>query len=172
MFGHNSLNYGNIHTLLNAETRTFRAGTEANWDYDGELYTIEPTGEDGYAGLTSPSGDDLGNYGNADMTWAEQVAAAINAIPQGGIYRLSGFSESQGVDNSSTTNPNPPSCASENREDGATEDVCGDCLSGYTEDDTGTCVADVEEIEEGTNWMLYGGIAVVVIGGVFMVSRK
>ena len=42
-----------------------------------------------------------------------------------------------------------------------------DCLAGFTQDDTGVCVADVDAEEEETNWLLYGGIAaLVVVGGV------
>jgi len=172
MFGHNPLNYGNLHTLLhNAETRTFRSGTEADWDYDGDLYTIEPA-DGNIAKLTDPEGQ-TELIGNADMPLVEATLKAIEAIPDDGVYRLQGYTKDDEVDNSPTTNPNPPSCASQNRETNATTPVhseggCGDCLNGFTEDDTGTCVADVAE---DTNWMLYGGIAVVVIGAIFTMTR-
>ena len=57
-------------------------------------------------------------------------------------------------------------CSTENRV-ANTDDTCGDCLAGFTEDDTGVCVADADTDEEETNWLLYGGIAaLVVVGGV------
>ena len=60
---------------------------------------------------------------------------------------------------------------SENREDGADDTECGECLSGFTEDDTGVCVADAIN-DEGTNWlMIGGGIATVVVIGFFLMNK-
>jgi len=56
-------------------------------------------------------------------------------------------------------------CPSENREEGTDDTVCGDCLSDFTDDGAGVCVADTEDDTEPvkTNWMLYGGVAVVAV---------
>ena len=59
----------------------------------------------------------------------------------------------------------PNDCASENRAVNA-DKTCGACLTGHLEDADGNCVEDEEE--EETNWLLYGGMAVIalfLIGG-------
>lgn len=64
-------------------------------------------------------------------------------------------------------------CPSENREDGADATECGDCISGYTADATGVCIADVETddaTKEGTNWLLWGGVAIAGIVGFQMMG--
>ncbi len=62
-------------------------------------------------------------------------------------------------------NTDPNDCATDHRKV-KDDETCGDCVSGYSENDDGDCVADEEE--EGTNWMLWGGLAVV---GVLAVSQ-
>ncbi len=59
----------------------------------------------------------------------------------------------------------PNDCATANRKKND-DDTCGDCLSGYTEDTYGDCVADAtDETEDGPNYLLWGGVAVVAIIG-------
>ncbi len=56
----------------------------------------------------------------------------------------------------------PNDCATDHRKV-KDDKTCGDCVSGYSENDDGDCVA-----EEGTNWMLWGGLTVV---GVLALSQ-
>jgi len=120
--------------------------SEAAWDYEGEYHVISPsnTSYNPSSKLTYISGN-FHNFATPQraIDWLENNSGEENTT-----YRIEGFDESDRyigdvpVKNSPTENPNPTDCASENREDGADDSVCGDCLSGYTEDDTGTCVAD------------------------------
>ena len=61
----------------------------------------------------------------------------------------------------------PNDCATANRTV-KDDKTCGDCLSGYAENDAGDCVAEEEEKE--TNWLLWGGIAVVAVIGYSILS--
>ena len=180
MFGHDSLNYGNIHTLLhNAETRTFNAGTEKPALWTGDYYEIYCRGGGAYrtAFLKSTGTQFGGNRGNSSMSDAEKIALVVNSLPSGSYYEVmpcgSNPSNNTGGTSGRSGNGNgngngdeePVDCASENREDGE-EGLCGECLSGYEEDDTGTCVAIVEE-EEESNTMRNLAIGGVVIGGIY-----
>ena len=63
----------------------------------------------------------------------------------------------------------PNDCATANRAKN-TDDTCGNCLSGYSEDTTtGNCIEDEEE-EDGPNYALWGGIALVGILGYSMMG--
>ena len=183
MFGHDSLNYGNIHTLLhNAETRTFKAATEKPASWTGDYYEIKCNGGGFYrtAYLKSTGAQAVGNYGTSGSTDAEKIADVVQALPDGSYYEVidcNGGNTSGGSgsgNGNGNGNGEPVDCASENREDGATDDVCGDCLSGFEEDDTGTCVAVVEDEEEESNTIrnLTIGVAAAVIGYLFVKSRK
>jgi len=61
----------------------------------------------------------------------------------------------------------PNDCATANRTV-KDDKTCGDCLSGYAENDAGDCVAEEEEKE--TNWLMWGGIAVVAVIGYSIMS--
>lgn len=180
MFGHNPLNYGNIHNLLHhAETYTFKADdhfdveptdpakagqyVKAKWLGDPPHYNWQLTFTDG----------SNGNGGHDNATGLVKWLQNNDVGPAGHKSRGQGVKfESLPDSDQATADAAPPpasdsDCASENREDGATDDVCGDCLSGFTEDDTGTCVADAEDEEEKSNTMrnlAIGGVIVCVIG--------
>ena len=172
MFGHDSLNYGNIHTLLhNAETRTFNAATEKPASWTGDYYEIKCRGGGAYrtAFLKSTGEQATSNMGNQTMLDAQKIAHAVAALPEGTYYEviggdcMPGWREQEGTSGrSGNGNGEPIDCISENRQDGDTEDECGDCLSGYAEDDTGACIAKVSDETKETNWMLYGGIVVAL----------
>ena len=189
MFGHNPLNYGNIHTLLhNAETRTFNAtefdipNTTSNNNLSVAVKWVEATETYHFKGMPFNYYQDtgtnqarlvqlsnIGEYGG--------VKARLDA-GQGLIFESLSPHDSPTVPDLTGENPNlgggtppngngePVDCASENREDGDTEDECGDCLSGYEEDDTGTCVSVPEE-EDESNTMRNLAIGGVVIGGIY-----
>jgi len=118
-----------------------------------------------------------------DSYWEEGKTAAIAA-------GATDFPCYGGFCDATAEERTPPDCDGDGRKVNA-DGTCGICKDGYTEDANGDCIADCEdgyavnednkcvavsgngeETEEGTNWMLYGGIAVVVIGGIFMMSRK
>ena len=187
MFGHDSLNYGNIHTLLhNAETRTFNAGTEKPASWTGDYYEIYCSGGGAYrtAFLKSTGAQFGGNRGNTSMTDAEKIALVVNSLPSGSYYEVmpcgsnpsnntGGTSGRSGNGNGNGNgNGEPVDCASENREDGATDDVCGDCLSGFEEDDTGTCVAVAEDEEEESNTLRNLAIGGVIVGVAYLYIKS
>ena len=194
MFGHDSLNYGNIHTLLhNAETRTFNAtefdipNTTSNNNLSVAVKWVEATETYHFKGMpfnyyqdtgTKQAGlvkkSTVGQYGG--------VKARLDA-GQGLIFESLSPNDSPTAPDLTGENPNlgggtppngngePVDCASENREDGDTEDECGDCLSGYEEDDTGTCVA-VAEDEEEDNTMRNLAIGGVIVATAFFYLKK
>tara|TARA_B100000530_G_scaffold202253_1_gene129065 strand:- start:2 stop:574 length:573 start_codon:yes stop_codon:yes gene_type:complete len=182
MFGHDSLNYGNIHTLLhNAETRTFNAATEKPASWTGDYYEIKCRGNGAYrtAFLKSTGEQATSNMGNQTMLDSQKIAYAVAALPSGTYYEViggdcmpssssGGTSGRSGNGNGNGNGDETPAgeCLDENREDATDETGCGECLSGYEEDDTGTCVAIVEE-EEESNTMRNLAIGGVVIGGIY-----
>lgn len=85
----------------------------------------------------------------------------INSItkPNGDVLT---FSECESGSNGGSNGSDPNDCAGENRALN-TDNSCGDCLSDYTEDSNGDCIADEAEEEEGTNWLLWGGLAAVAV---------
>ena len=193
MFGHNPLNYGNIHTLLhNAETRTFNAtefdipNTTSNNNISVLVKWVESTESYHFKGMPmnyyQDTGlDDARLVQNSTVGEYGGVKARLDA-GQGLIFEsLSPYDTPKNTNPDftppATTGGTPPNgngepvdCASENREDGDTEDECGDCLSGYEEDDTGACVAVVSDETKETNWMLYGGIVVALGVGAYFVK--
>lgn len=185
MFGHDSLNYGNIHTLLhNAETRTFNAGTEKPASWTGDYYEIYCSGGGAYrtAFLKSTGAQFGGNRGNTSMSDAEKISLVVNSLPSGSYYEVmpcganpsnnTGGTSGNGNGNGNG-NGEPVDCASENREDAAGgEEGCGDCLSGFEEDDTGTCVAVAEDEEEESNTIRNLAIGGVIIGVAYIYIKS
>jgi hypothetical protein len=170
MFGHNALSNKIPFNMLNAEFRTFKAATSLPADYTtGDIYVIKrnltPAGVETNYWSAYLDGAKIGdNFG--DNTGNDETAAttsAVNSLPDGSYYVTSDADlPSEGGDST---------CSSENREAGATDDVCGDCLSGFSEDATGVCVADVATDESAeTNWLLYGGLALAGILGISMMK--
>ena len=169
MFGHNPLTYGNINTLLHhAETYTFKA--DDHFDVEptdpakaGQYVKAKWLGDPPHKNWQLTFTD--GSTGNSGF---DNATGLVNWLQSNDVGPPSHKSRGQGVkfnslpDSDQTTADAAPAsdsdCASENREDGATDDVCGACLSGYSEDDTGVCV--VSEVAEGDNKLLYGGIGV------------
>jgi len=91
MFGHNSLNYVNINSLLqNSESIVFKAGTQkpANWADD--YYEIRCTGNGAYrkAFLKSTGASFGGNRGSQMMTDAQKVSLVVNSLPNGSVYEI------------------------------------------------------------------------------------
>ena len=182
MFGHDVISWTPINNLLMAEMKTFNASAEVTKDDSSNYYVIKPTNA-GYVTYYSKSGEQVGsNYGNAEMSMMETVNSVISSLPDGSTYIIDGFFPGEGVESSPATGGSSDTdsndCASENRVKG-TDDVCGDCLSGFAEDSTGVCVAEVsadetdETDETETNWLLYGGIGVVALGAaVFFMKGK
>tara|TARA_R110000823_G_scaffold158_9_gene695 strand:- start:799 stop:1302 length:504 start_codon:yes stop_codon:yes gene_type:complete len=160
MFGHDALSNRISFNLLNAEFRTFRAGTEAAWDYEGDVYTITESATPLVATMTDPQGNAV-DWDSTDGTLANSVSNAIGDLAPENYYRIAGFTDAT-ITNTSITDPNQKDCSAENREAGAKSGDCGDCLSGFTADATGLCVADVAD-ETETNWLLYGGVAIALI---------
>jgi len=184
MFGHDTLDYSNIGSLvLGAEVKTFRASTEVSKDDSSNYYVIKPTGAD-YVTYYSKSGDQVGNnYGNSEMTMAEKVQSAISALPDGSTYIIEGFLSDEGVENSPTTG----AIDSSNGDDDYSHSMY-DCVTGTeyiadteAEHDEYAALGYVHDLtecekeEEGTkdtNWLLYGGIGiVVVVAGYFMKGK-
>ena len=173
MFGHNPLNYGNIHTLLhNAETRIFKAtdyDIEPDAGYSGKYTTFKWNGSNYIPTFNDGS---TGNAGNMNATQSANWVRTVLSKTKGHGVKFESLSpDDEGTSGNGNGNGggngDPADCASENREDGATDDVCGDCLSGFTEDDTGTCVADAEDEEEESNFtrnFAIGAVIVCVIG--------
>ena len=180
MFGHDSLNYGNIHTLLhNAETRTFKAATLKPASWTGDYYEIRCTGGGAYrTAFLNSTGAMVGAHrGNASWADSDKIAAVVNSLPNGSYYVVKACRQnvpppssppSSGNGNGNGNGDETPAgpCLDENREDATDETGCGECLSGYEEDDTGTCVAIVED-EEEDNTMRNLAIGGVVIGGIY-----
>ena len=168
MFGHNAFVWTPVNVLH----------AEAAWDYDGPYHSITPSnwGYNSWSNITWSDGSSGGSHATAESAVSYIETATQN--PDSDLpYRISGFDtnpdlhKKSGNTNSPTTNPNPKDCPSENREDGADDTECGECLSGFTEDDTGVCVADAIN-DEGTNWlMIGGGIATVVVIGFFLMNK-
>tara|TARA_B100002019_G_scaffold281471_1_gene285570 strand:+ start:2696 stop:3226 length:531 start_codon:yes stop_codon:yes gene_type:complete len=173
MFGHNALNYGNIGSLLHqAENKVFNAGATLYpkgkaYDCADKVFIIKPTNNPTYYSHFTESGEKKGsNIGNQQMSHAQKVQATAGFMPAGSYYVLNqaDFPKAD--------------CAEKNRDGPGSDGCCGDCKDGYKEDSTGTCVEVEEEIttqtdaqvepEEGNNTLLYGVIAVAVLGGAFM----
>ena len=178
MFGHNTLNYGNIGSLLHrAENKVFNAGATIYpqgkaYDCADKVFLVKKGPNPTYYSYYTEGGEKKGAwYGNAQMTDQQKMQSTISAMPAGSYY-VTSQSDFPKAD-----------CADKNRDGPGSDGCCGDCKDGYEEDSTGTCVEvqeEEEEIttqtdvssqvepEEGNNTLLYGAIAVAVLGGAFM----
>ena len=149
MFGHDSLNYGNIHTLLhNAETRTFNAtefdipNTTSNNNFSVVVKWVEATETYHFKGMPMNYYQDTGIEDarfvkNSTVGEYGGVKARLDA-GQGLIFEsLSPYDAPKNTNPDftppATTGGTPPNgngepvdCASENREDGDTEDEDND----------------------------------------------
>ena len=153
MFGHNALSNKIPFNMLNAEFITFRAGTEAAFDYEGDVYIITP-GDGNYAKLIKPEGATGVNpqsWGSQDGSVSDAVASAINAIPSGSYYRIEGYTDPS-VTNSPTEAASLPA-----------DDDDDDAGDGNGEDEETDTIAT-----DDTNWLLYGGLALAGILGFSM----
>ena len=151
MLGINEFSWTPINNLLMAENRVFHSTTPNN------IYARDGSGI--YAGDERYSVHYADKVGTLMSRGAASLSDAIADATSGErshstTYIINSYWDSDkdvalADPNLSPTatvfNPpadDPADCGSENREDGADDSVCGDCLSGYTEDDTGNCVAD------------------------------
>jgi len=172
MFGHDTLNFANINNLLMAENRVFNSTTPN--------YITKTIGDSSgvYAGQERyivTYGDAVGALtGRQAATLSDAIADATSGERSNSTtYQIDSYwpkDEVLATDSNNTGGDESADCPSENREAGADDTVCGACLSGFTEDATGVCVADVvitDETKEGTNWLLYGGLAIAAIAGYF-----
>ena len=170
MFGHNAFVWTPVNVLH----------AEAAWDYDGPYHSIAPANAayNSWSNITYSDGSFGGSFETAESAVSFLETTMHNPDPDL-PYRIEGFDtntdpnfdKKSGNTNSPTTNPNPKDCPSENREDGADDTECGDCLSDFTEDATGVCVKAINE-KEDTDWlMIGGGIAAVAVIGYFVMNK-
>ena len=185
MFGHDTLNFANINNLLMAETHVFNAtsfdveptDSSKAGQYVTATWTADPPHRN-FALKFSNGGSGSSGHTSAEalVNWlqANEVGPPGHKSKGQGVKFESLPPTDQATDDDSGTGgemDEDADCPSENREAGADDTVCGACLSGFTEDATGVCVADVDtstdETKEGTNWLLYGGLAIAAIAGYF-----
>ncbi len=137
----------------------------------GKVFLVKKGPNPTYYSYYTEGGEKKGAwYGNAQMTDQQKINSTISAMPAGSYYVMNqaDFPKAD--------------CADKNRDGPGSDGCCGECKDGYEEDSTGTCVEVQEEEvittqtdvssqvepEEGDNTLLYGAIAVAVLGGAFM----
>ena len=191
MFGHNNISWTPINNLLMAEMKTFNA---TSFDVEptdsskaGQYVTATWTADPPHRNFTLKFSDgSSGGSGHTSATALVNWLQANEVGPPGHKSKGQGVKfeslspadagndtgGSTGGDDGTGDGGTAKDCATENREAGATDTECGDCLSGFTADATGVCVADVadDETETETNWLIYGVIGVALIGGIFFLK--
>ena len=145
MFGHDAISWTPIKHLLMAENRVFHSTTPNNiYARDGGgIYAGDERYDVQYA-------DKVGSLtGRQSASLSDAIADAISGVrSHSTTYIINSYWDSDKDVALADPNLSPtatvfnPDCGSENREDGADDTECGDCLSGFTEDATGVCVAD------------------------------
>ena len=138
MFGHDTLNYGNISNLLMAENRIFKSTTP---NVIGKIAGGgSNAGKERYAIMYA---DAIGTLnGRQWASLSEAIADATSGIRSySTTYVIDSYWKKDVV--LALANTTVLDCSSENRNNASVwRTGCGSCLSGFTEDASGVCVAD------------------------------
>ena len=184
MFGHDNISWTPINNLLMAEMKTFNATSfdveptagnegkynDAKWYSSTDSYWVQYEGNTGRSNSGKTSASDLTNWLSNVLTMSKGQGITFSELSPADAGNDTGTGTGTGTGTSTAKD-----CPNENREAGATDTECGDCLSGFTANATGVCVADVadvadDETETETNWLIYGVIGVALIGGIFFLK--